>query len=178
MSASPPGTPGSGRRTRSGERRRLAPLTCPRYNGRALPPPALRLDGVAKIFGGLRAVDGVSLTVAPGQRRALIGPNGAGKTTLFNLIAGALPVTHGRITLFGRDVTGAAAHRRAWLGLARTFQVSNLFPTLSVLENCLLAVQALTPARLAMHRPLGAYAALHERARGTLEAVGLADKAA
>ena len=132
---------------------------------------------MAKIFGGLRAVDGVSLTVAPGQRRALIGPNGAGKTTLFNLIAGALPVTHGTITLFGEDVTRVAAHRRAWLGLARTFQISNLFPTLSVLENCLLAVQALTPARLAMHRPLGAYAALHERARGTLEAVGLADKA-
>ena len=138
---------------------------------------ALELDGVAKIFGGLRAVDGVSLTVEPGERRALIGPNGAGKTTLFNLIAGALPVTHGTITLFGEDVTRIAPHRRAWLGLARTFQVSNLFPTLTVLENCLLAAQALTPARLAMHRPLRGYADLHARARTTLDAVGLGDKA-
>src|ERR687891_551235 len=136
MSASPPGTPGSGRRTRSGERRRLAPLTCPRYNGRALPPPALRLDGVAKIFGGLRAVDGVSLTVAPGQRRALIGPNGAGKTTLFSLISGEQAVSSGTISLLGHDVTGAPPHRRAALGLARTYQITNLFPKLSVLDNC------------------------------------------
>jgi branched-chain amino acid transport system ATP-binding protein len=139
--------------------------------------PALALDGVAKIFGGLRAVDGVSLAVQPGERRALIGPNGAGKTTLFNLIAGALPVTLGKIMLFGEDVTRVPAHQRAWRGLSRTFQISNLFPTLTVLENCLLAVQALTPARLALHRPLRRYEALHERARATLEAVGLADRA-
>jgi branched-chain amino acid transport system ATP-binding protein len=138
---------------------------------------ALQVDNVMKIFGGLRAVDGVSLAVQPGERRALIGPNGAGKTTLFNLISGALPVTHGSISLFGEDVTRVAAHRRAWLGLARTFQISNLFPTLTALENCLLAVQALTSARLAMHRPLRSYATLHERARTTLEAVGLTDKA-
>ena len=138
--------------------------------------PALALDGVAKIFGGLRAVDGVSLTIKPGERRALIGPNGAGKTTLFNLISGALPVTLGTITLFGDDVTRVAAHRRAWRGLARTFQISSLFPTLSVLENCLLAVQALTPARLAVYRPLGSYRELHERAHHTLESVGLIDK--
>jgi branched-chain amino acid transport system ATP-binding protein len=138
---------------------------------------ALRLARVSKVFGGLRAVDGVSLDVQPGERRALIGPNGAGKTTLFNLIAGALPVTLGSITLFGEDVTRMTAHRRAWRGLARTFQISNLFPTLSVLENCLLAVQALTPARLSMHRPLSGYRALHDRAHATLEAVGLADRA-
>ncbi len=140
-------------------------------------PVALQLDGVAKLFGGLRAVDGVNLTVQPGEPRALIGPNGAGKTTLFNLIAGALPVTLGTIRLFGEDVTRIAAHRRAWRGLARTFQVSNLFPTLSVLDNCLLAVQALTPARLAMHRALRSYRELHERAYATLESVGLADRA-
>jgi branched-chain amino acid transport system ATP-binding protein len=132
---------------------------------------------VSRFFGGLRAVDAVELTVRPGERRALIGPNGAGKTTLFNLIAGALPVTSGRILLFDHDVTRHAAHRRAALGLARTFQISNLFPTLSVLENCLLAVQALTPSRLAMHRPLSGYADLHARARATLDSVGLGDKA-
>jgi branched-chain amino acid transport system ATP-binding protein len=140
--------------------------------------PALRLEGVSKAFGGLRAVDGVDLAVAPGERRALIGPNGAGKTTLFNLIAGALPVTAGRITLFGRDVTRATPERRAWLGLGRTFQISNLFPSLTVMENCLLAVQGLTPTRLAMYRPLAGYRDLHERALATLEAVGLADRAA
>ena len=135
--------------------------------------PALQLDGVAKYFGGLRAVDGVSLTVRPGERRALIGPNGAGKTTLFNLVAGMLPVTGGTIRLFGADVTGKPAHRRAALGLARTFQITNLFPGLTVLENCLLAVQALTPARLSMLRPVAGYAALHARARAILAAVGL-----
>src|ERR671926_702684 len=127
-------------------------------------PYALRLEKVSKAFGGLRAVDGVELAVRPGERRALIGPNGAGKTTLFNLIAGALPVTLGRIELFGRDVTRMPTHRRAALGLTRTFQISNLFPSLSVLDNCLLAVQALTPARLAMHRSLRSYRELHERA--------------
>ena len=139
--------------------------------------PALELTAVSRVFGGLRAVDEVTLAVQPGERRALIGPNGAGKTTLFNLIAGALPVSMGSISLFGEDVTGMAAHRRASRGLARTFQISNLFPSLTVMENCLLAVQALTKARLAMHRPLSGYASLHEQARATLDAVGLADRA-
>ncbi len=137
---------------------------------------ALSLSDVSKAFGGLRAVDGVSLQVQPGERRAIIGPNGAGKTTLFNLISGELPPTRGRITLFGRDVTRLPPHRRAALGLTRTFQVTNLFPRLTVLENCLLAVQALTPAKLHLHRALGRYPALFERARAALDAVGLAGK--
>ena len=123
-------------------------------------------------------MDGVDLAVRPGERRALIGPNGAGKTTLFNLIAGALPVTLGRIELFGRDVTRMPSHRRAALGLTRTFQISNLFPTLTVRENCLLAVQALSPVKLAMHRPLSRYRELHTRAEETLASVGLTDRAA
>jgi branched-chain amino acid transport system ATP-binding protein len=134
---------------------------------------ALKLDGVTKDFGGLRAVDGIALSVRPGERRALIGPNGAGKTTLFNLISGALPVTAGTITLFGRDVTNTPTYARAAQGLARTFQITNLFPDLTVLQNCLLAVQALTPTRFAMLRPVGAYGSLHDRARATLESVGL-----
>jgi len=121
-------------------------------------------------------VDGVELAVRPGERRALIGPNGAGKTTLFNLISGELPVTEGTIALFGRDVTTMRPHRRAALGLARTFQITNLFPTLTVLENCVLAVQALSPVKFAMHRPLAAYSDLHARARQTLSAVGLAER--
>ena len=135
---------------------------------------ALRLDGVTKDFGGLRAVDRVALEVRPGERRALIGPNGAGKTTLFNLICGSLPVSSGSITLFGRDVTNTPAHRRATQGLARTFQITNLFPDLTVLENALLAIQAHTSSRFAMLRPVGAFADLQALARATLEAVGLA----
>ncbi len=122
-------------------------------------------------------MDDVTLAVRAGERRALIGPNGAGKTTLFNLISGELSASAGSITLFGRDVTRAAAHRRAALGLARTFQITNVFPSLTVLENCLLAVQALSPVKLAMHRSLGRYPVLHTHARATLEAVGLADRA-
>ena len=136
---------------------------------------ALRLHGVTKDFGGLRAVDEVALAVHPGERRALIGPNGAGKTTLFNLISGSLPVSSGTVTLFGRDVTNTTCHSRAAQGLARTFQITNLFPDLSVLENCLLAVQAQTPTRFAMLRPVGAFTALHARASATLLSVGLQD---
>ena len=131
---------------------------------------------MSRAFGGLRAVDAVSLAVRAGERRALIGPNGAGKTTLFNLIAGTMPVSAGSIRLFGRDVTRVAPHRRAALGLARTFQIINLFPALTVLENCLLAVQALTPAKFSMFRPLEAYTNLAERARATLGLVGLHDR--
>jgi branched-chain amino acid transport system ATP-binding protein len=136
-------------------------------------PPALRLDAVSKAFGGLRAVDAVSLTVRPGERRALIGPNGAGKTTLFNLVSGALGVSSGTLELFGRDITGMPSHRRAALGLARTFQINNLFPALTVLENCLLAVQALSRTKFSMLRPLESYPALTARARATLASVGL-----
>ncbi|HEV8308678.1 MAG TPA: ABC transporter ATP-binding protein [Methylomirabilota bacterium] len=137
---------------------------------------ALTLSGVSKAFGGLRAVEGVSLDVQPGERRAIIGPNGAGKTTLFNLISGELPPSAGRITLFGRDVTRLPPHRRAALGLGRTYQITNLFPRLTVLANCLLAAQALSPTKLHLHRPLRRYPRLFERARAVLTAVGLADK--
>jgi len=121
-------------------------------------------------------VDDVALVVESGERRALIGPNGAGKTTLFNLISGELPVTAGTITLFGADVTATPPHRRAALGLARTFQITNLFPSLTVLDNCLLAAQALSRVKFAMHRPLRGYDDLHARARRTLAAVGLDDR--
>lgn len=137
---------------------------------------ALGVTGLSKAFGGLTAVAGVDLAVEPGERRAIIGPNGAGKTTLFNLISGDLAPTGGRILLFGRDVTRLPSFRRAALGLARTFQITNLFPTLTVLDNVLLAVQALEPTRLVMYRPLRAYRPLYERAAAILEAVGLAGR--
>ncbi|TFZ05732.1 ABC transporter ATP-binding protein [Ramlibacter henchirensis] len=99
----------------------------------------LVLDGVVKSFGGNRAVDGVSCSLAPGRITGLIGPNGAGKTTLFNLIAGAHRPTAGRITLDGRDITGLPPHRIFAAGLARTFQIPRPFAAMSVLENVMLA---------------------------------------
>ncbi|MBI2189758.1 MAG: ABC transporter ATP-binding protein [Acidobacteria bacterium] len=135
--------------------------------------PALVLDGVSRHFGGLRAVDGVSLTVGAGERHALIGPNGAGKTTLFHLISGELAPTAGRIALFGADVTRLAPHRRAALGIARTFQITKLFPGLTVLENVLLACEALDARKLVMHRRADAYGDLDARARALLERFGL-----
>jgi branched-chain amino acid transport system ATP-binding protein len=139
-------------------------------------PPALELAGVSKVFGGLTAVADVALTVRPGERRAIIGPNGAGKTTLFNVISGQLAPTTGRILLFGHDVTRLPAFRRAALGLARTFQITNLFPTLTVRENVLLAVQALERTKLVMFRSIRAYGHLYERTADLLDAVGLAGK--
>ncbi len=136
--------------------------------------PALSLSDLSKAFGGLVAVNGVELSVAPSERRALIGPNGAGKTTVFNLISGELPPSGGRITMFGRDVTNLPPHRRAALGLARTYQITNLFPNLTVLENLLLAVQALERTKLNLIRPITSYPHLYERARAILVSVGLA----
>jgi branched-chain amino acid transport system ATP-binding protein len=138
---------------------------------------ALCLTNVSKAFGGIVAVDGVSLQIMPGERRALLGPNGAGKTTLFHLISGELPPSAGRILLFGRDVTRLPPHRRAALGLARTYQITNLFPQLTVLQNCLLAVQGVSPVKLHLHRALRRYPALFDRAQAALDAVGLSHRA-
>src|SRR5256714_1013354 len=115
-------------------------------------------EHVSRQFGGLKAVRDVCFSMQPGERRALIGPNGAGKTTLFNLVAGQLTPTSGRILLFGQDVTRVPPFRRAALGLARTFQITNLFKHLTVAENLNLAVQALQPKKYAVHRPLTSYA--------------------
>jgi branched-chain amino acid transport system ATP-binding protein len=102
--------------------------------------PVLRLRGVGRRFGGLHAVREVDLDVAPGERRAILGPNGAGKTTLFNVIAGDLPASSGRVELFGDDVTASPARHRARLGLARTYQQSRLFLGLTVEESIYLAI--------------------------------------
>jgi branched-chain amino acid transport system ATP-binding protein len=136
-------------------------------------PPALVLDNVSRTFGGLQAVNGVSLTVERGERRAVIGPNGAGKTTLFNLISGEFRVTAGTISLFGSDVTALAPYQRAARGIARTFQITRLFTNLTVLENVLLACQALDRRKFIMYRPLSSLADVREKATRLLDDFGL-----
>jgi branched-chain amino acid transport system ATP-binding protein len=105
-----------------------------------VPPPALRTDGLSRSFGDFRAVSGVALTIPAGARQALIGPNGAGKSTLINLLGGALAPSAGEIYLGSDRITRLPQHARARLGLARTYQVSSLFPDLTVLESMVLAV--------------------------------------
>jgi branched-chain amino acid transport system ATP-binding protein len=136
-------------------------------------PPCLELESVSRAFGGLKAVDGVTLTIENGERRALIGPNGAGKTTLFNLISGEFRASSGAITLFGSDVTALAPYQRAARGIARTFQITRLFANLTVLENVLLACEALDRRKFMMHRPLSSLADLRERAARLLDDFGL-----
>jgi len=105
------------------------------------PAALLKLDRVSVAYGALRAVDGISLVVQRGERRAIIGPNGAGKTTLFNAIAGELSCSSGRIEFLGQDITRLRVHRRAALGIGRTYQITNLFGDLTVEENVRLAVR-------------------------------------
>jgi branched-chain amino acid transport system ATP-binding protein len=131
--------------------------------------PCLQLDRVSRHFGGLKAVDEVTLSVQPGARHALIGPNGAGKTTLFNLISGELPPTSGSVVLSGTDVTALAPHQRAALGVSRTFQITRLFPDLTVLENIQLACIALDPRRFTGFRPLSSYKDVDDRVSGLLD---------
>ena len=138
-----------------------------------LSPPCLVLENVSRDFGGLKAVDHVNLTIQSGERHALIGPNGAGKTTLFNLISGELRATGGTIMFFGADVTGLAPYRRAARGIARTFQITRLFPNLTVLENVLLACEALDRRKFTMYRPLSSYADLAEKATNLMGEFGL-----
>jgi len=136
----------------------------------------LRTEGLRKHYGGLRAVDGVDLEVLEGERRAIIGPNGAGKTTLFHLLSGEVPASGGRIVLFGRDVTRLPPYRRTGLGIGRTYQVTNLFPRLSVLENALLATFGLRPQKYDPFRPALRHREVLDEARALLEAFGLWDK--
>jgi branched-chain amino acid transport system ATP-binding protein len=138
--------------------------------------PALRLEGLAKRFGGLNALSEINLDLYLGERHAIIGPNGAGKTTLFNVITGLLPASAGRVLLFGRDVTRWSSQRRTALGMARTFQITSLFPKLTVLDNVLLAVAALRPMKFVGWRFLSSYRAEHDKALALLDAVGFLDR--
>ena len=138
--------------------------------------PVLELKGLCKSFGGLHAVRGVDLKVLPGDRKAIIGPNGAGKTTLFNVITGIFPASAGQVLLFGQDVTGWPSHRRAGLGMARTFQVTSLFPKLTVLDNVVLAIKGLRRSKLVMWRLLSSYRDVYDRAHELMEQTAFHDR--
>ncbi|HUF92749.1 MAG TPA: ABC transporter ATP-binding protein [Candidatus Limnocylindria bacterium] len=133
----------------------------------------LELDGLARYFGALSALNGVSLAVAPRERRAIIGPNGAGKTTLFNLITGHLAPSRGRIVFDGRPLAGLAPHQVARRGISRSFQRTNLFPRLSVLENLRLAAAAGGRGSYDLFGSVTRLAAPFVKAREVAEAVGL-----
>jgi branched-chain amino acid transport system ATP-binding protein len=137
--------------------------------------PILRLRGVGRRFGGVHAVRDVDLEIRPGERRAILGPNGAGKTTLFNLISGEFPPTAGSVELFGADVTGEPARKRARMGLSRTFQTSRLFLGLNVEDNLYLAVLGVHDGHLRMV-PSKADGEMREKARAMADAVGLGDR--
>jgi branched-chain amino acid transport system ATP-binding protein len=144
-----------------------------RENG---PEPGLRLAGLGKRFGGLQALRNIELELQPGERRAIIGPNGAGKTTLFNIITGILPASAGRVLLFGRDVTGWPSQRRTTLGMARTFQITSLFPRLTVLDNVLLALTGVRRIKFVGWRFLSSYRELYDRAYALLDGTGFLDR--
>jgi len=138
---------------------------------------ALHLRGLKKAFGGVPAMNDVSLDVMPGERRLIIGPNGAGKTTLFNLITGDLASDAGAIGLFGEEVSRLKSHERAHRGLARTYQIITLFPKDSLEHNIVLSLLGLSKVRWDAFRPLAAQAGLYEQAHRVLGLVGLEQRA-
>ncbi len=139
--------------------------------------PLLETRGLGRAFGALQAVDGVSLTVEPGELRAIIGPNGAGKTTLFNLVSGLVAPTSGRVLFRGGDVTALRASARCRRGISRTFQITSIFPELTTLENVRIAAQLKMGGnfRLLGGRPL--LEVSERRARESLGFLGLLDRA-
>ncbi|HMK67284.1 MAG TPA: ABC transporter ATP-binding protein [Stellaceae bacterium] len=137
----------------------------------------LDVQRVTKNFGSLVAVQDVSLLVEPGELRAVIGPNGAGKTTFFNMISGFFPPSSGRIVFEGKDVTGLPAHKRVTIGMARTFQITEIFPELSVHENVLSAVEVAAGQRLRLWNTRADAARAEAQVAETLSMVGLSGKA-
>lgn len=140
--------------------------------------PLLEGRHLRKAFGGLVAVDDVSLQIAPGSAHSIIGPNGAGKTTLFNLLTGRYRPTSGTVWFKGRDITRLPVYARAQIGMGRSFQITNLFPQLTVLENVRLAVQAKGKDSFRLLRRVDSFTGTIERALEVLELVGLHDAAA
>lgn len=139
--------------------------------------PVLELEGLSKNFGGIRAVRDVSLAVRPGDRHGILGANGAGKTTLFNLVCGVYPPTRGTVRLAGEDVTRRPIHYRVRKGLGRTFQITNLFQDMTVLENVLLGTCMADRAYKRWSTPLSALVGPREKAERVLQQLGLEEEA-
>jgi len=135
------------------------------------------IDNLVKNFGGLRAVDGVSMNIEAGERRALIGPNGAGKTTLFHCVTGTYQASSGSVKLFEEDITYTAEHQRTKLGMGRTFQITNVFAELTLFENIALAIVGTDSRKWIWNRTVESMPAVREQAVAGLEAVGLRERA-
>ena len=137
----------------------------------------LEVESVSRSFGSLIAVHDVSLKVEAGELRAVIGPNGAGKTTFFNLISGFFPPTSGRIRFRDRDITHLPAHQRVALGMARTFQITEIFPELTVYENLRVPIEVAAGLRLSPWLSRRRNAEIEKRVVELLDQGGLAGKA-
>lgn len=133
----------------------------------------LETDGLTKRFEGVTAVDDVDLAVPEGTMKSIIGPNGAGKTTLFNLLSGGLEPTTGRVRLADEDITGLPPEQITRKGLARSFQITNIFAELSVLDNVRIAVQARERGGWNFFQHVESKTGYHDRATELLERVGL-----
>ena len=147
-------------------------------NSAAVDPALLKTEGLTKHFGGVAAVEDVSISIVEGHTHSVIGPNGAGKTTFFNLLSGTMAPTRGKIYLKGRDITALKAHQISQLGVARSFQKTNIFPALSVYDNAwgaAYAIQSRHPFQ--MIRPIAQDDETATAAWEALEAVGLRDQA-
>ena len=154
---------------------RVAGAGAPAVDGRGAAGPILQTEGLTVRFGGLTALNGVSMTVRRGEIRAIIGPNGAGKSTFFNCLTGVIRPTGGRILLDGEEITGLPPHRISQKALARSYQITNILPGATVLENVRIAAQSRRHAwsLLRHHR---AFADVIDRSRAVLQDVGLLDK--
>jgi branched-chain amino acid transport system ATP-binding protein len=137
----------------------------------------LQTQDLSRHFGGLKAVDGVDLMVYNGHLHSIIGPNGAGKTTLFNLLSGAMKPTRGRVFLRGKDITDFPPHQTAHLGLGRSYQITNIFPNLTVFENVRLAAQALGSDNFKLFSRANNFRRYEETAYKALEQTRLVDSA-
>ena len=137
----------------------------------------LEIDGLTKRFGGVVAADGISLVLPAGELHAIIGPNGAGKSTLIGQLTGEVAPDSGRIRFDGREITNLPAHRRSQLGLARSFQITTLFPDFTALDNVALSVQAHSGHSFRFWRDARSESELREPARTALARVALAERA-
>ena len=135
--------------------------------------PILKIEHLGHSYGKFKVIDDISLEIAPGELSALIGPNGAGKTTFYNVVSGRFPPTRGRIWFAGREITGLPAHRVVPLGMLRSFQITNIFPELSVRENVLIPLLLKHGRGFSCLRSLAREKALFREVDGVLEQVGI-----